>query len=276
MNLSSLSSCGHAAPQTASAAASSTPATGAPSRALQQEDGPERHGQARSGGQMRDALVQAFQSLGVALPRGVAEGRRHDEHHGRHHEHDEQDEHEHGDDHRTEGLRQRSPSLASTPVESTAEASAPAQDSPDAAPAVPEAPVTTHTLRSDLHDFMHELFQAARSAYEASTAPTGDVPPSNSTAAASTAPGSRLAIGLGALAAQVGAGQAPPGLQGAFDQLMSDLQAIGDSASSSEESSNSAAPPTLQQVLGALQQQLGYGSSANDSSALGNTIDLAA
>lgn len=275
MNLSSLSSCGHAAPQTASAAASSTPATGAPSRALQQEDGPERHGHARSGGQMRDALVQAFQSLGVELPRGVAEGRRHDEHHGRHHEHDEQDEHEHGDDHRTEGLRQRSPSVASSPVESTAEASAPAQDSPDAAPAVPAvpaAPVTTHTLRSDLHDFMHELFQAARSAYEASTAPTGDVPPSDSTAA----PGSRLAIGLGALAAQVGAGQAPAGLQGAFDQLMNDLQAYAGGPSSGDASGPTATPPTLQQVLGALQQQLGYGSSANDSSALGNTIDLAA
>ncbi len=82
---------------------------------------------------------------------------------------------------------------------------------------------------------------------------------------------------------QVSSGNAPAGLQSAFDKLMTDVKAFGagrtatpGDGSSAGSSGTDAATPTLQQVLGALQQRLGYGSGAGGSSAVGNTVDLTA
>lgn len=274
MSLSSVHSCGAAAPQTAATATGSTVVNAPRPKASHEENGHDWRGHHQGRGQLREALGQAFQSLGIDLPQRVAQGQHHEGHHRRHH--DDEHEYGHGQGHRSEGVRHRHPPAAPAPTEPATDATPPS--------APPAAPITARTLRSDLQDFMHELFQAVRGAYQASTGSEAgnDVQPADATASVPAQPGARLAIGLSALVSQVGAGQAPAGLQGAFDQLMNDLKAFGGNAPVSG-STGSEAPagegatsPTLQQVLGALQQRLGYGSSANDVSALGNTIDLAA
>lgn len=261
MSLSPVHTCGVAAPQ----------ATPAPTRRTEprEHEDESRHGQHRHAGALRDALGEAFQSLGIDLPQRQERGHRHEDHH-RHRDDDGHDDEHHGE---RRALPVGQGAGPSTPV--AAEGSEPPDDESQAS--APASPVTVRTVRSDLHDFMHELVQAARSAYAATTAsrPAGE----DAAAAGSppAAPGVRLAIGLSALVSQVSAGQTPPALQGAFDQLMSDAAALrGGSTPTPEEGTPASAAPTLQQVLGALQQRLGYGSSANDGAAMGNTIDLAA
>lgn len=280
MSISNVHFCGQAAPRTTVSTADSAAANPPRPRASDDDDESACHGQPRGGGPLRDALADALHSLGISVPQQAVEGRRHDRHHERRHGDEHEHEHEHEHRHRAEHARPGGTPVVPAPAGPAVTASEPADDAAEAAPVpvTPAAPVTARTLRSDLHDFMHELFQAVRGAYEASTTPLGDVQPTDATTTLvpTSVPGSRLAIGLSALVAQVGAGQAPAGLQGAFDQLMNDLQAYGGPTPPANPDGSPAASPTLQQVLGALQQRLGYGSSANDVSALGNTVDLAA
>jgi hypothetical protein len=261
MSISTVPSCGASAPQ--STATSVVPITAPRPRCAESaEDDGERQGHHREGGSLRAALAEAFHGLGIDLPVRSERSHRHEGHHHGHHEDG------HDDDDRAE----LPPPVATTPAPAGNEVGIPAID--PAEDVIPVTRVTARTVRSDLHDFMHALFDAARSAFASASAVAASPDGTNVAAAPVAAPGGRLAIGLSALVSQVGAGQTPPGLQGAFDQLMSDLSAWR--ATGTPSATADAAAPTLQQLLGALQQRLGYGSSANDVSALGNTVDLAA
>jgi hypothetical protein len=120
---------------------------------------------------------------------------------------------------------------------------------------------TAGSLKQDLHQFMHALFQAVRSeSAPASSAATSPV------TGASSASRADFSTRLAALISQTSKGSAPSDLQSAFDKLAADLQppaAAGTSAPSL----------TLQKLLMTLQQGLGYGASntANTGS-VGNIV----
>jgi hypothetical protein len=125
------------------------------------------------------------------------------------------------------------------------------------------------SLRQDLHQFVHELFQALRqagsphdSAPATSAASSDSAPPVN----LEPAPKPRVASNLSALISQVSSGSVPPGLQSAYAKLVTDLQPSGSVADS-----GNTTPPTLQELLTRLQQNLGYGATALDPS--GNLVD---
>jgi hypothetical protein len=126
-------------------------------------------------------------------------------------------------------------------------------------------------VKQDMHDFMHELFQAVKS--ESSASPT-------TTDSGSGGPQSSFADGLSALIAQVGNGSAPAGLQDAFSKLAADLQgsaspsATTDASAGSSSNSSTSTAPTLQALLTNLQQDLGYGKSST--SAIGNSVSALA
>jgi len=120
------------------------------------------------------------------------------------------------------------------------------------------------TVRSDMRQFMHALFDAVRG-----QASTGHA--DASTSAAGDAHGKPdFSNGLSALITQVGNGSAPSSLQSAFDKLVADLQAGGtapasnatDTATSDGSTSSNASAAssiTLQQLLTQMQQEFGYG-----------------
>jgi hypothetical protein len=114
------------------------------------------------------------------------------------------------------------------------------------------------SIRKDMHDFMHALFQAVRSeSSDASSAP------------GSAAGGSNFASGLSAVVSQVSNGSAPSDLQSAFNQLASDLQSAG--ATSSGNTGGSASSLTLQNFLSQLQSNLGY-ADAGAGASTGNIV----
>lgn len=117
----------------------------------------------------------------------------------------------------------------------------------------------TQAVRSDLHEFMHQIFDAVRQADGGGSASDGGIGD----------PGAGLSGGLSSLIAAVGGGAAPSGLQSAFDQLMSDT---GSPGSSAPESSGI----TLQTLLTQLQGQLGYGAPQASSSSVGNLVNSVA
>lgn len=247
------------------------------------EGGDHGHG----GGRMHHALAQALQSLGLSLPqRGQA----------------------------TAPAPAPAPAPAATDG-TTATTAATGTPSPStdtsAAPADPR-----QTIRADVHDFMHALFRALRDSVGGASAPPADTgAPAPASDATSTAPApdaaapapapaptpatppttdsdgdddgdharvdrhelrDRFTSALSTLIGQVGSGNAPAGLQSAFDKLVSDLQSFG--RSSTQPAPDPAAPknaPTLQQLLTALQQQTGYGQS-NGCGSVGNTINVTA
>jgi hypothetical protein len=126
----------------------------------------------------------------------------------------------------------------------------------------------TGNVRQDMHDFMHELFQAVKS--EGSANPT-------TTDSGSGDPQSSFAAGLSALISQVSNGSAPAGLQDAFSKLAADLQGSASSSATTDASASSASAstqPTLQALLTNLQQDLGYGKSST--SAVGNSVSAQA
>jgi hypothetical protein len=127
----------------------------------------------------------------------------------------------------------------------------------------------TGNVKQDMHDFMHELFQAVKS--EGSANPT-------TTDSGSGDPQSSFAAGLSALISQVSNGSAPAGLQDAFSKLAADLQGSASSSATTDASASSASTastqPTLQALLTNLQQDLGYGKSST--SAVGNSVSAQA
>jgi hypothetical protein len=231
------------------------------------------------GGQVRQALIQALQSLGLTLPQRIG---------------------------------------GNAPATATA-AAAPSTT----APAGQAAPVNTataagqtaatdddgdtdgsnsalKTVRHDLRQFMHALFQAVKDA--ASTASAAAAAPASAASATASAgahdPKARFAAGLSALVAQIGSGSAPSELQQAFDKLVADLQPPAAAATPATTATTTpatttpapapAATPastpaatadatsgaTLQALLIALQKDLGYGSTG--APATGNVISTQA
>lgn len=129
-------------------------------------------------------------------------------------------------------------------------------------------------VRDDMRAFMHELFSALRS--ESSGSAIGGV--DGSTSASAAAPAPSLSSDLAALVSDVGNAKVPPGLQQAFDRLMADLNPSSSSPSSAS-STSASGTPTLQQLLTAMQQDLGYGpggASAGAMTGVGNAISVSA
>jgi len=114
------------------------------------------------------------------------------------------------------------------------------------------------SVRKDMHHFMHALFQALKGEGTSSGSSSSD-------ASSSGTPQSSMATDLSSLISDVSNGQAPSGLQDAFSKLASDLQASGGSSTSTSAGTGSQA--TLQAFLTALQQDIGYGSTAASTSA---------
>ncbi|HEX4235532.1 MAG TPA: hypothetical protein VH041_14650 [Caldimonas sp.] len=131
------------------------------------------------------------------------------------------------------------------------------------------APASSDTVRQDLQQFMHALFEAAKG--EQASVPAASSSPNG--AAAGDA-GSRFADGLSALISQASAGKAPADLQSAFAKLTSDLQAAPAASSGSATGADSGGTSaTLQAFLTNLQQDLGYGpSGAQGASAAGSLL----
>jgi hypothetical protein len=156
----------------------------------------------------------------------------------------------------------------------------------------------------DMRQFMHALFQAVKgqapaSSPGAATNPVGNPPSVKAAEGERHDMRDKFAAGLASLISQVAAGKAPAELQAAFTKLAADLQpasAAGSTAAASTSANTSLPTPaptpapvsaptpagtsgtkpalTLQAVLSALQQQMGYSRSA--SPAIGNTINIKA
>ncbi len=275
MNIQSLYAQNAATTAAVAAAAGSAPAATDPIQVDRRGQG--HHGRhheggdhGHGGGRMHHALAQALQSLGLALPqRSQAPAP-------------------------TPAPAPASPTDASTPGATTG---TPDAASPSTAAAAAPADAR-QTLRTDVHDFMHALFQALRdtvgSASPATPADGSAASPSTDATGATPAVDrdgdddgdhgrvngqdmrDRFSNALSTLIGQVGSGNAPAGLQSAFDKLVSDLQSYR--SSTTQPAPDPAAPqgaPTLQQLLSALQQQTGYGRSAGCGT-VGNTINVTA
>ena len=124
----------------------------------------------------------------------------------------------------------------------------------------------TGSVKHDMRQFMHALFQAVKGE---NTGATG----SGDGTASTGDPKTNFAAGLSALIAQAGNGSAPTELQDAFKQLSSDLQTSG-APGGAGASATSAPSATLQALLTQLQQNLGYGNSSL--AATGNVISTQA
>ena len=139
-----------------------------------------------------------------------------------------------------------------------------------------------NSLVTALRDFVQALFNAVKNANaETSSSPTNTSAAITANTAATGAGeargfGGRFSAGLSALITQVSNGNAPAGLQDAFNTLLGDLQAnAGSSSSSSSSSSGTAAPVTLQSFLTSLQQSLGY-RSASSNAEVGSSVSAIA
>jgi hypothetical protein len=125
------------------------------------------------------------------------------------------------------------------------------------------------SVKQDLRHFMHALFQAIKGETTAG---------SGSTASDPSAAKTSFADGLSALISQVGNGSTPSDLQTAFSKLASDLQPsvqqAADGATTPGTANATAPQATLQALLTALQQDLGYGGST--SPAVGNSVSTQA
>lgn len=130
----------------------------------------------------------------------------------------------------------------------------------------------TSSIKKDLRQFMHALFQAVKSETTSNASST------SSTGTTSTDPKSNFAAGLSALISQVSNGTVPASLQSAFAKVVADLQPSTPVATGSEATGSSATaspPATLQALLTQLQQNLGYGASSS-SAAVGNFLSAQA
>ena len=128
----------------------------------------------------------------------------------------------------------------------------------------------TSSIKNDMRQFMHALFQSIRSENSAGTT-------SASQASGSGDSSTNFAAGLSALISTVSNGTAPTDLQTAFNTLAADLQASSSSSTTGGGSSGTGAgnaQATLQAFLTQLQQNLGYG--ASTSASTGNVISTSA
>lgn len=129
------------------------------------------------------------------------------------------------------------------------------------------------SIRQDMHDFMHALFQAVKS--EANSASSAGAPSTGT--AGSSDPGSPFGSRLNTLITDVSNGNAPSDLQNAFNKLVSDMQTSSNSAgapANGSASTGTQAQITLQEFLSKLQSNLGYG--ASGSSASGSILSATA
>jgi hypothetical protein len=178
------------------------------------------------GGQVKDALMQALQSMGLSMPQ---------------------------------------PTTGASAVTATSgtTSSTGAIDSDGDSDGSTSA---TSSVKKDMGQFMHALFQAVKNEAAAGSSTAG---------ATSTDPKANFAAGLSALISQASSGSAPAELQSAFAKLAADLTQIGSTSTSasstSSGSSSSSSGSTLQALLTQLQQNLGYGASSS-SAAIGNLL----
>lgn len=189
------------------------------------DGGGGRAHKSRSGGHMHQAMLQALQSMGLALPQ------------------------------QTSSTTAASQTATSTDSDGDSDGSTSA----------------TSSVKNDMRQFMHALFQAVKTETTSGTGNPGS---------SSTDPKANFAAGLSALITQVSNGSAPADLQNAFSQLASDLQPTSSTtsgisaASSSSATSANPAQATLQALLTQLQQNLGYGGSSL--AAVGNIVSTQA
>ena len=189
-------------------------------------DGGVRKSRGHGHGQMQAVLMQALQSLGLSPTSAT------------------------GAANSTTGSNSTSKGGASADSDGDADGSTPA----------------TGSVKSDMRNLMHALFQAVKSENSStSTAATG-----------STDPKANFAAGLSALITQVSNGNAPADLQDAFSQVAKDLQANSSTLDSTTSSSSGSTPQaTLQALLTQLQQNLGYGASSS-TAGIGNLLSAQA
>ena len=132
------------------------------------------------------------------------------------------------------------------------------------------------SLRADVQAFIQALVQGVQGA-NGSTATTSASGTTGASAVSAAYGSGRsgFSAGLSALISQVSSGNAPAGLQSAYNKLVSDLQ---NSSSTASASSNSTASTTngasLQALLTQLQQNLGYSTSSN-TSGIGGLVSTA-
>lgn len=143
------------------------------------------------------------------------------------------------------------PTQGSTPASGSGNTSGQASD-PDGDN---DGASTERTVRKDMHQFMHSLYEAVKSENPgtgtSSTGASGDA----------GSPKANFSAGLSALISQASSGNAPAGLQDAFNKLTSDLQAQspgGSSGDGSTSGTGATQPVTLQDLLSQIQQNLGY------------------
>ena len=182
-----------------------------------------------AGGQMQNALMQALQSLGLSAP------------------------------------QQTAATTATTAAAATGQTSTGSDSDGDN----DGSTSATSSVKKDMRQFMHALFQAAKSENASSTSGT------SGSGATSTDPKSNFAAGLSALISQVSNGNAPADLQSAFAKVAADLQPASStsaaSGSTSAGTSSSTPQATLQALLTQLQQNLGYGATSS-TAAVGNFV----
>jgi hypothetical protein len=122
-------------------------------------------------------------------------------------------------------------------------------ETPDDSPVPPTA-----ALREDLHGFMHQLHESVKVAGRAETEEADTDSGSNRRS---------FADGLGALVSEVSAGDAPAGLQSAFERVLGDA--------------GGGETPSLLSFLNKLQALLGYGAQeALTPAATGNLVSFKA
>jgi hypothetical protein len=192
------------------------------------------------GGQVEQALLQALQSLGISVP-------------------------------------QAGGASSTSAANSTATAGQTDSDGDNDGSSATGAGATgssSSSVKNDLRQFMHSLFQALKSENGSDS--------SSATASTGSASGggqqTGFAANLAALISQTSTGGAPADLQSAFAKLAADLQGGSGSSTSSDSTTTPVAASTtstsssaaLQAFLTQLQQNLGYGSYALNAS--GNVI----
>lgn len=120
------------------------------------------------------------------------------------------------------------------------------------------------SVKHDMRQFMHALFQAVKGEDSSGT---------SATQSGSGGTANSFSAGLSALITQVSNGSAPAQLQDAFNNLASDLQGGANAAANGSTATPSV---TLQNLLSQLQLNLGYGSAAGGTASTGNVISTQA
>jgi len=206
--------------------------------------GKRAHKSHGAGGQMQSALMQALQSMGLSMPQ------------------------------QTSGTTATSSTSSTTATSAIAAAAGtttnPTTGATDSDRDSDGSTSATNSVKKDIGQFMHALFQAVKGESASGTA---------STASSSTDPKANFAAGLSALISQVSSGAAPADLQSAFAKVAADMQQTGSSAagttSTGSSSSSSSPQATLQALLTQMQQNLGYGASST-TAAIGNLLSTQA